>query len=682
MPTYTQDNRFLQLETPLGPDLLVTDLHGVEEMSRLFRYEMTLISDRDDVTASDLVGSNVSVSWHRDGGPSWVNAYVSEFTRTTVGESPGYRAVLVPWLWFLGQRSSCRIFQQKSIVDIVEAVFSDAGFSDFEMRLGSYPPREYVVQYNETDLEFVSRLLEEAGIFYFFTHAQGKHTLVLADATSAYLDADESEVPFHTELADTDHITSWERSSRFRTGKVALSDYDFLKPTNSLMASVNTVVELPDVGKHERYEYPGAYLTSSAGKDVAKTRIEAIEAAVEVTTGDSSCRSFAVGHKFTLSRHDQMPPEEGLSYVITSIRHAVSDHSYAGGDQDYRNSFTCIPSTTVFRPERITPAPRVAGLQSARVVGPSGEEIYVDEHGRIKVQFHWDREGKKNEDSSCWIRVAQTSAGGGFGAVFIPRIGHEVIVDFLDGDVDRPIVIGTLYNGDNKPPYKLPDNKTVSTIKTNSSKGGGGFNEIRFEDKKDSEELFFHAQKDQTIVVENDRNESTGHDRSLEVGNDKSESVGRNKSIEVGKNHQETIGADASIEVGGSRTESIGKDQTETIGGGLTVSVGKGGSLSIGKGYTVSVSDAQSVSVGKNASLSIGKDSSTDVGGKSSTSVGKEYTLEAKAVEIKASDSITLKAGSAVLELKKNGDITLKGKNINVKGSGKVVVKGQQIGMN
>ncbi|MBW2740493.1 MAG: type VI secretion system tip protein VgrG, partial [Deltaproteobacteria bacterium] len=369
----------------------------------------------------------------------------------------------------------------------------------------------------------------------------------------------------------------------------------------------------------------------------------------------------------------------------------------------YANSFTCIPFDVPYRPPRLTPKPVVEGTQTAIVVGPAGEEIYPDEHGRVKVQFHWDREGTNDENSSCWIRVSQVWAGAGWGAMHIPRIGQEVIVDFLEGDPDRPIITGRVYNGTNTPPYSLPDEKTKSTIKSDSSLGGGGSNEIRFEDKKGEEEIYLHGQKDWTIAIENDKNQTVGHDETLSVGNDKTieiganhtESIGANMSIRVGKNktetvtintaetigvakeltiggaYQVTVGAAMNETVGGAKMEEVGAYKMEAVGGNKSETIGGSKSLSTGKGLTEKVGKSQSVEISENLD--------EKVGGKHIEQVSKEYAVNAKKIQLMAEDQIVLKTGKAEIVMKKNGDIMIKGKKIQIKGSGDVIIKGSKI---
>jgi type VI secretion system secreted protein VgrG len=435
-------------------------------------------------------------------------------------------------------------------------------------------------------------------------------------------------------------------------------------------------------GEREVYDYPAEFDKRSGGDRLANIRMQEEEAQITAVTGSSVCRAFTSGYRYDLKDfyRDDMSEKP---YVLTSLNHEATEPVAVSGQEveaSYNNSFTCIPFEVPYRPVRDTQKPMVEGVQTAIVVGPSGEEIYTDEHGRVKVQFHWDREGKRDENSSCWIRVSQGWAGAGWGAMYIPRIGHEVIVEFLEGDPDRPIITGRVYHGNNKPPYGLPGEKTKSTIKSDSSLGGGGSNEIRFEDKKGEEEVFLHGQKDWTIAIENDKNQTVGNDetlsvannRSKSVGNDQSETIGSNKTISVGKNHSESIGENKSISVGKNHTESIGENASIDITKNETTSIGDNSTLTVGKNVSETIGDNSETSVGKNMSLQVGKESTTQVGENMGLNVGKKLNVQ-------ATDQIMLKAGKASITLKKNGDIIIKGGKVNVKGSGDVTIKGSKI---
>ena len=475
-------------------------------------------------------------------------------------------------------------------------------------------------------------------------------------------------------------------------------------------------MSLPGVDKFEFYDYPGEYGNKSDGSELTDIRMEEEEAPYDVVHGTSLCKSFTSGGVFSVKKH-RAGSEEGKKYVLTMIKHhATEPLAYETGSADgpeYVNEFTCIPESVTFRPPRTARRPFVQGVQTAVVTGPAGEEIYTDEYGRVKVQFFWDREGREDENSSCWMRVAQNWAGQNWGMIFNPRIGQEVIVDFVEGDPDRPIIVGRVYNAEQMPPYPLPANQTQSGIKSRSSKGGGSdnFNEIRFEDKLGQEEMYLHAEKDQNTVVENDQTITVGHDRTERIGRDrtlivdrdKAETVARDKSINVGASHTETIGTNMSINVGANLTEtvalnyaetvgvameltvgaalaiSVGAAMSQTVGGTMNEAVGGSRSATVGGSKSTSVGGDVSETIGKNQTIRVANDVDENVGGKCKLAIQKDYLVKAKKIQVVADDEIAFKTGSAQIVMKKNGDIIIKGKKITVKGSSDVVIKGKNI---
>jgi type VI secretion system secreted protein VgrG len=710
-----QKTRMLGLKSPLGDDvLLLTAFSGKEEMSRLFCFELDMISDKNDISPKDIVGKNVSFHTKMaDGSPRHFNGFVSRFQAGDEDDNKrrNYRAEVVPWLWFLTLTSDCRIFQNKKVPEIIEQIFKDLGFTDFQMQCkGSHPTRDYCVQYRESDFNFVSRLMEEEGIFYFFKHEDGKHTMVIADHKGAYQDCKEKEVDYPRDFgsrAIEDYITAWEHRWEFRTGKIAQTDYNFETPSTKLMTSEKTVVSLPGMDKYEEYDFPGGYGKKADGDPLAKTRMEESEAGHDIVHGASFCKSFTPGGKFKIKQH-RSNSEVGKSYVLTSVKHSAKETvAYETGIQlegQYENHFTCIPDSVSFRPARITEEPFVQGPQTAVVVGPGGEEIYTDKYGRVKVQFFWDREGKKDENSSCWMRVSQVHAGKAFGGIDLPRIGEEVIVSFLEGDPDLPIITGRVYHAENMPPYGLPAGKVISGMKSNSTKGGGGYNEYILDDTKGNELIREHGQFDKDSTIEHDlrehvlnnRNRDVGVDETIaigsnqkySIGSNQTGSVGANKSLTIGSNHTESIGSSMTINVGTMLTETVGINYSETVGAAMELTVGAFMSQTIGAIYTLSVGASMSESigaskkstigasrkeqVGANVTEKVGGNVSQQVGGKHTEKVSGDYLLKAKNITLNAESSITLKTGSASITLKKSGDITIKGTNIKIDGSAKI----------
>jgi type VI secretion system secreted protein VgrG len=743
MATITQARRTLELKTPLGADvLLLLAFSGTESLSRLFSYQLDLSSPNDSIAAKDIVGKKVSWSVSRfDQNPRYFAGIVSRFVAGALSRRKlrTYRAEVVPWTWLLTRTTDCRIFQNQNTPDIITTIFSDFGFGDYKLELkGTFPKWEYCVQYRETAFNFISRLMEREGIFYFFRHEDGKHTMVLANAASSYTNVPESPVEYGPGSLAPNHIQSWEHHYEFRSGKWTRTDYNFETPSTSLLTTTSTVIDLPDAPKYELFDYPGEYFIKGDGDPVTKVRMEEEEAGYSVVNATSQCCTFTPCGKFTLTHHD-VAAENG-DYVITSIRHAATETSYGStaNGTSYNNAFTCIPASVIYRPPRATPKPMVQGVQTAVVTGPGGEEIYVDKYGRIKVQFFWDRKGKKDDKSSCWIRVAEQWGGKNWGVVCNPRIGQEVIVDFLEGDPDRPLITGRVYNAEQMPPYDLPANMTQSGIKSRSSKGGSpaNYNELRFEDKKGSELVTLHAEKDQSIEVEHDEAHWVGHDRTKNIDHDetthvkhdrtetvdnnetitihanrtetvdkdesitihgnRTETVDKDETITIHGNRTETVDKNESITISGSRTENVSKDESITIGGGRTENVSKDESITIGGGRTENVSKDESITIGGGRTENVSKDESITIGGGRTESVGKDEAITisgnqtinvGKALAITAADSIALTTGSASIVMNKNGNITIQGKDITINGSGElagsasknITLKGQKI---
>lgn len=604
MAQYTQDNRLIQIVTPLGPDeLLLQAFHGQEGISQLFHFDLRMHSENRSIKFDDIVGKNATIRvFLPDGKERYVNGLISSFSQggttpleggTTPKIFAHYHATLVPWLWLLTRTSDCRIFQNLSVPDIIEKLLKEYGLSDFKNRLqGSFAPREYCVQYRETDFNFISRLMEEEGIFYFFEHEKDKHTLVLANSPNEFkpspLQAAISYKSLIGEQGADDVVTEWNQSQEVRPGQYSLSDFNFEKPQLDLTASI--------AGKDERkleiYDYPGEYRTKEQGDRLAGIRMQEEETPLVVTSGAGTCRGLMPGFRFELRDHYRR--DFNKSYVLTSIYHSCdqgdnyrSSSGEAAQNLTYSNHFECVLHSTPFRPSRITPVPLMQGSQTAIVVGPAGEEIYVDKFGRVKVQFHWDREGKYNEKSSCWVRVSQNWAGKRWGAMFIPRIGQEVIIDFLEGDPDQPIITGRVYNGDSMPPYALPDEKTKSTIKSYSSKGGGGFNEIRFEDKKGSEQVFIHAEKQQDNRVKKDSLEWVGNERHLIVKKDQMEQVEGDKHLTVKGDQNEKINGTVSLKAGMDLQQKVG--MKAALDAGMEIHLKAGMNVMIEAGATLTL---------------------------------------------------------------------------------------------
>lgn len=577
----TQDNRLLRIDTPLGADVLLIEGFRIREsISSPFSIHVKTIAEltkASQVTAEALIGKDALITVAlKDGAKRYFHGIVSRLvsgSRGTEERFVKFELEIVPKLALLAARADCRIFQQKSVVDIVKQVLEGL---DVEFKLEkSYTARDYCVQYRETDLNFISRLMEDEGIFYFFEHSESKHVMVLGDKPSAIQpcpvqdSAHYEEEGGFAEREDTVH--TWSVSEQLRSGLSTLRDHHFQLPDKKLEVSEATSIPRGGNSHLEIYDYPGDYAklfqepekrldkVEEEGEKIVRLRMEREETAYEEAHGTSAVRAFTSGFRFTLKDHFR--GEYNVDWLLTHIEHAAVQSPEYVSDMDvpdaYRNTFTCIPHKIPYLPERKTAKPVVRGPQTAVVVGPTGEEIWPDKFGRVKVQFFWDRLGKKDANSSCWIRVAQPWAGKNWGFVAIPRIGHEVVVDFLEGDPDQPIIVGSVYNAENMPPYALPDHKTQTGIKTRSSKQGGSanFNEIRFEDKKGSEELVIHAERN-----------LSGH-----VEAEESRYVGASRTTTIHKNDKETVET-------GDHTLTVSKgDRAANIDQGndsLTVSLG------------------------------------------------------------------------------------------------------------
>ena len=622
---YTQDHRLLAIDTPLGKDvLLLQEITGYEGVSRLFSYDLDLLAyDNDSISFDDIVGQKVSITLQQpDGSLRYISGFVNRFTQGETDERlfTHYHAQVVPWLWFLTRQADCRIFQNLAVPDIISKIFDPFGFKDFKLNLkSSYPKLEYCVQYRETSFNFVSRLMEEFGIFYYFDHTtQGKHTMVLADQSSNLPACPSSPISYDVEvggLADPEVINNWHVGQEVKTGKYTVTDYNFTTPSTSLLANEPTVISLSASQPMELFDYPGLHTTKDEGDTVAKVHMQEEEAGYMVISGAGNARALMSGFSFELKNHYR--DDQNTNYLLTEVRHfgsAGQSYTTAGtsGGETYSNHFVCIPASVPYRPLRVTPKPFVQGPQPALVVGKSGEEIWVDKYGRVIVQFYWDRLGEKNENSSCWIRVSQPWAGGNWGAMWIPRIGQEVLVSFLEGDPDRPIITGRVYNADQMPPYTLPDYQTRSTFMSRSSKGGGSsnYNELRFEDLKGQEQIFVNAEKDMDLRVENDSREYVGANRHMIVTANQQEKINADKHLQVVGNHNEKISGNMSLQVTGNQMESVTGNkslsvtgnQNESITGNVSLSVTGGQNDSVTMGYAMT---AMSIHLTANAGIVI-----------------------------------------------------------------------------
>lgn len=736
--------REMAIVTPLGDDvLLFRGMSAREEMSRLFEYRLDLLSAKDNISLDDILGKNVTIKFVLpDDSFRYFNGYVTRFAQNGMyGRYNRYSATVRPWLWFLTRTADCRIFQDMKVPDIIKEVFADHPTADVRLDLtGTYRKWGYCVQYRETDFNFVSRLMEQEGIGYYFQHSDGHDTLVLTDSTSKHSPVSGYEKlsyigPAEQVKPGLEHISQWNFAREIQPGVYVHDDYDFERPSVELKTN-KTLPRGYSPSDYEVYDYPGDYIQIPDGKQYAAVRIDELGSQFQTAHGSTNARGLAVGALVTLQDHPR--DDQNAEYLVTGATYELSFGDYEAlpdaGETSYQCGFVVMPSSQQYRPRRLTPKPFVQGPQTAVVVGPAGEEIYTDTYGRVKVQFHWDRRGKKNENSSCWIRVSYPWAGKAWGGIAIPRLTQEVIVDFLEGDPDQPIITGRVYNKEQMPPYDLPANKTQSGVKSRSSKGGSAanFNEIRFEDLKGSELVTIHAEKDQSIEVEHDEAHWVGHDRSKTIDHDetshikhdRTETVDNNETITIHGNRMETVDKNETITIHGNRTEGVDKNESITILGSRTIAVSKtedatvtmGRSHTVGINETITVGAAQEVSVGGLQAITVGgaqnttvggvqtdsvggsrtvtvggdqattvgsgltvtiaKDESRKIGGARASDVGKDDELKvAKKLTIVVGDAIMLKTGDASITMKKDGTIEIKGKDITLDGSGKITAK-------
>lgn len=668
------------MTVPHADDVVIRRMSVIERLGQPFEFRVDLASKVGNLKFEDFLGRPATVHLELPrGGTRHFNGVVASFGQTAVdGDSYQFQAVLRPWFWLLTRTTDCRIFQNLSVPDIVKAVCSDLGFTDYKLQLSdTYSPREYCVQYRESAFSFISRLLEAEGIYYYFTHEENKHHLVLSDGVDSHQPfAAYETIPFAPDRLLEERVTSWNASLELQSGKYVLNDFDFQNPKADLNTKLNVDRSHPHAG-FEVYDYPGCYSSTSIGNSYVRARIEERQAQYQIVRAGSDVRGIATGSLFSLTDHPCA--DQNQEYLVVSTIHEIVNPEIEA-DCSHECQFEVIPSSQTFRPPRLTAKPLISGPQTAIVVGKSGNEIWTDSFGRVKVQFHWDRMGKKDENSSCWIRVAQSWAGKKWGSQFLPRIGQEVVVEFLEGDPDRPLITGSVYNQDQPVPYALPDHATQSGVKSRSTKEGDDetFNELRFEDKKDSEEIYFHAEKDFNRVVENND--------TLKVGYKKKDKG--DQTIDIYNNQKLVVGGGGTDAADGSQTIEIQKDRTATLKTGnekLEVQEGNRNVI-VTKG-----NDAHTISAGNRAvTIDQGNDTLTITQGNQTISIssGKcsitagtsiELTVGGSSIKIEPS-KITLT--SVEIDITADTKIAAKGAMIQAQASGTLILKGGMVQIN
>jgi len=635
----------ITISTAKVSGLLFRSMTAHERLGDLFSFHLQFESQDPNIDLSGLLGSPMTVKIAtEDGFERYFNGIVCEAAQTGVETVDNlvyaqYSVRLVPKAWLLGQKVDCRIYTDATVPDIVKSVLSDAGYTDVKLSLsGNYAAREYCVQYREDCLNFISRLMQQEGIYYYFTHDKTKHTMVLADGVSAHeKKKDFAQVPYlHTTdsvLRREATVTTWASSRGADAAKYQLTDYDPMAPKTSLL-STGTSDGHGTAGTSPgmvAFDFPGAHKVADVGQHFAQVRAEALTAARSHYKGSTSACGIEIGGLFTLS--DYPRKEHNREYLIVSTTIYLAGAGNASGSGSDAPSFRCdfdaIESNHTFRSLPTAVKPTIVALQTAIVCGSkTDEDIVVDKYGRVQVTFHWNKPDKPNAKSSCPVRVATPWAGKNWGAISIPRVGQEVVVSFLEGDPDRPLIIGSVYNGDNQVPYSLPDNKTQSGIKSRSLLGGtADFNELRFEDKKGSEDFFMHAQKDMHEEVENDHVVTIDHDETVTIKNDRKATISNNDAIDVGKVFKLTAGTQIELTTGSSSIVMKSSGEIQITGVNITItgnsSVKVEGQMQVGikAGMTMDVGAGVSMKVHSDGALDV-KGTMVSAGGDAMTKVG------------------------------------------------------------
>ncbi len=630
---FTQQRFPVQITTPLSAPMLVDRIEGEEQLSGLFSFRVWMRAEVHDVDFTQIVGQSVTLKLDASSGaPAYVNGIVARFRQGNTGPRfTEYSAEIVPRVWLLTKAANCRIFQNQSVPDIVKSVLTDHGVTAVEDKTtGSYAAREYCVQYRETDFAFISRLMEDEGIGYYFTHADGQHTMTLIDGADAWAEGPSgmSVGPSASGWERSDAVTDPALAAEVVTEQYQATDYNFTTPETDLFSAASG-----DSTGLTVYDHPAGPQVKADVETLVKVRLSELDLTGKVLHAASGNPAVRAGSTLTLTDHKR--GDLNAVWAIRAMTHQADQKSYA-------NTFDAFPADKAYRPPRVTPLPVIASCQTAKVVGKAGEEIWTDEYGRVKVKFHWDQAEPQDETSSCWIRVAQSWAGLGWGSFYLPRIGQEVVVSFLEGNPDRPLVTGCVYNATNTVPYPLPADQTKSTVKTNSSKDAAGFNEIRFEDKAGAEELFIQAQKEMVITV---------------LGNQR-QTVQLNRSLAVAGNEATTVT--------GTQTLTVTGDVTRTYEGKITEKVDGDYSIEVGGAFTLKVTGDITIATDGKITVTSNGDAVYEAGASLTLKSGAGMTIKAGAsLNTEAQASITQKA-SATQTVEASGPLTLKGAVVQI----------------
>lgn len=658
-------------------DFKVISFHAHEAVNTPFEIHVELASDDANIDLHTLMDApGVLGIHHKYDQPRYLHGIVTAAERGDSGiRRTFYTLTLEPTLSRLEHGSDSRIWQAKTVPEIVKEVLTEFGVPDVEWRLdATYQPREFLCQYRETHRAFIERILAEEGIFYYFEHSSKAHKLIFSDAPFAMPALKAApKLAYNPRPGGASKgfwISHFSQRERLRASNYTMNDYTFHNPPANFAKTRAAQENNGLKGDYKLYDFPGRYKDpDKVGDGFTKHRIESIRVDATTANGQTNSIQLSAGYQFALIGHDQLRAN-GMHRLL-SVSHsgqqsAALEEDAGSAPTTYSASFICQPGRLPYRPP-LARKPVVDGPQIAMVTGPAGEEIYCDEHGRVRLHFYWDRYSKKDEHSSCWVRVSQNWAGGSWGHVAIPRIGHEVVVDFLEGDIDQPIITGRTYHAANKPPYPLPDNKTRMTIKSQTHKGQG-YNELRFEDEAGQEEVFMHAQKDHNTVIENDESHQIGHDRSKNVGNDQSESIGHDKTISVGNDHSETISHNETLSVGNDAAYNITNDLSHTIGRDVMYKVGRNQQEDYGKDHVYNVGNILKENIHTDHLETIGGHYKGQINGEMKLEVGTSIETNTAVHKLMAGDTFEITGPGGKITIDSAG-ITLEASKIDLKGA-------------
>ncbi|EPT7056328.1 type VI secretion system Vgr family protein [Cronobacter sakazakii] len=699
--------------------LLFWKLSGREALSEPFMFTLTLLGTDARADRSALLGQPVTVTIPTQAlmTPRYLNGKVTRVAVSAVELSgtryAAYELTVEPDLWPMQRDRNLRIFQGQTVPQIVKTLLGESRVNMEERLSGSYRVWEYCVQYQESSLDFISRLLELEGIAYHFRHEQDRHTLVLTDAPGQYEPFPGYEtIPYHVTPSggstDEEGISQWALEDSVTPGIYSLDDYDFRKPNAWLFQARQNPLS-PQPGGIDVYDWPGRFVEHGHGEFYARIRQERWQVEHRQTQGTATALGIAPGHTFVL-RNAPFFGDNG-EYLTTVAHYRFEENRYASGPDSntlHEIRFEVIPADVPYRPAQKTPWPRTYGPQTAKVVGPQGESIWTDKYGRVKVKFHWDRLGKGDDTSSSWVRVSSAWAGQGFGGVQIPRVGDEVVVDFINGDPDRPLITGRVYNEASMPPWALPAAATQMGFLSRSKDGSpDNANALRFEDKAGEEQVWLHAEKNMDTEIENDETHSVGSNRTKTIGanetttvkKNRTETVVENETITVHQNRTETVDGNETITIHSNRTETvdqnedvrIGQNQSVTVNGAQTLRVDKTKTETIALASMLNVGLAQNTNIGAAYVLNVGAGWMTNVGAmqmhnvalKYSVNSGKDLSLSAgTTADFSAEDKITLVCGESMIVLEQNGTITLSANKIKMVGEKVIDIDGTEININ